>query len=260
MDISQSRRSKDGSRSPEEEDRELERFLNMPVSSSEQVFALFRTLPGATEAHGEEKCGYLYVPGSRKDRCVLAAHADTYFDEAYEGTVRTNSAVSDNGVYRGTDPSCSIGADDRSGCAILWLLRDMGHSLLILDGEEVGQLGSRYLARHDPKLFQEINDHSFILQFDRRGSRDLRFYDLPITDEFLDYIRTQTGYEAVKSPGRTDIVALCRRICGVNLSVGYYNEHHPEETLVVEEWRHTLHTARGLLERPQKQYLLRAPW
>ena len=31
-----------------------------------------------------------------------------------------------------------IGADDRAGCAILWLLKDSGHSLLVTNGEEIG--------------------------------------------------------------------------------------------------------------------------
>ncbi|MBR5095465.1 MAG: hypothetical protein IK095_10235 [Oscillospiraceae bacterium] len=240
----------------EEEDRVLARFLAMPISSPDEVFAAFRDLPGAIESHGGEKQGYLYVPGTRPDRVVLAAHADTFFDRAYHGQELSNTAVLEDGVYHGTDPSASIGADDRSGCAILWLLRDMGHSLLILDGEEHGQIGSHYLKEQDPELFREINEHSYIVQFDRRGSSDLRFYSLPVTGAFVSFIREKTGYQDVTGPGRTDIVALCRDVCGVNLSVGYYREHHADEILAVEEWRHTLHIAREMLSGPQERYPL----
>ena len=239
-----------------EEDETLRCFLNMPVSSSEAVFAKFRTLPGAVEAHGTEKEGYLYVPGTRHDRCVLAAHADTYFDEAYMGELRTNQAVLQSGFYRGTSSNASIGADDRAGCAMLWLLRDTGHSLLILDGEEHGQVGAHFLEKNDPALFGEINTHSFILQLDRRGSRDLCFYKLPVSEPFQRFIADSTGYVSVSGPGRTDICALCTDVCGVNLSVGYYDEHKPEETLAVEEWRHTLHVVQKLLDQPLKRYAL----
>lgn len=242
---------------PEQEDRVLDAFLRMPIASPDAVFDRFRSLPGAIEAHGDTKQGYLYIPGTRPDRCLLAAHADTYFDLAYMGWELRNEPVLEGGVYRGSAPDASIGADDRSGCAMLWLLRDLGHSLLIVDGEEHGQIGSRFLMQHDPALFTELNAHSFILQLDRRGSRDLRFYDLPVTEDFVAFIREQTGFEPVSGPGRTDIVALCRDVCGVNLSVGYYGEHRSYETLAVEEWRHTLHLVRDLLAKPQRRYPLR---
>ncbi|MBR2872613.1 MAG: hypothetical protein IKB99_03855, partial [Lentisphaeria bacterium] len=38
----------------------------------------------------------------------------------------------------------------------------------------------------------------------------------------------------------TDVVHLCRDICGVNLACGYYKEHTDEEYLVKKEWLHTL--------------------
>ncbi len=200
------------------------------------------------------KQGYLYVPGTRADRCVLVAHADTYYDLAYMGAEYTNRAVLEDGVYRGTVPGASIGADDRAGCAMLWLLRASGHSLLIMDGEEHGQIGSHFLMDRDPALFREINEHSFILQLDRRGSSDLRFYDIPVTPEFSAYIREQTGYLPVYGPGKTDVRVLCRDVCGVNLSIGYHCEHRPFETLVVEEWRHTLRLVEKMLAGPQRRY------
>ena len=234
----------------------LERFLGMPISNSAEVFEMFRTLPGVIERHGEGKQGYLYVPGTRSDRCILAAHADTVFDFVYKNEFYENTFVFEDGIYRGTNENASFGADDRSGCAILWLLREMGHSLLILDGEEHGQIGAHYLADTNPELFNEINDHSFIIQFDRRGSNDYRYYRIPVTDEFVEYIESETGYKLAEGTGRTDIVALCRDICGVNLSVGYYDEHRPTERLVYSEWENTLNIARKMLARPLIKYPL----
>ena len=240
----------------QEELKILRHFLNMPISASDEIFSYFRTLPGVIEAHGDSNEGYLYIPGIREDRCLLVAHADTYFDRSYTNMETTNHAVLERGVYHGTNPTCSIGADDRCGCAIVWILRDLGHSILILDGEEHGHVGARFLKDHNPELFEEINDHSYILEFDRRGAQDLIFYDLPVTDAFITYIQEQTGYSPVYSPSSTDIVMLCEKICGVNLSVGYYDEHSSDEIVVTEEWKATLSTARQLLKQPQKQYKL----
>lgn len=49
---------------------------------------------------------------------------------------------------------------------------------------------------------------------------------------------------------------LCEKICGVNLSVGYYDEHSSDEIVVEKEWKAALSTARKLLKQPQIQYKL----
>ena len=234
----------------------LERFLDFPISASTAVFALFRSLPGAVEDHGEGKQGYLYVPGTRKDRCLLVAHADTVFDACYVEETQTNRAVLEDGVYRGENPAASIGADDRCGCAMLWLLRGSGHSLLLLDGEEKGAIGANYLKDSNPDLFRALNEHCFILELDRRGNSDYRTYDLPVTEEFKAFIERETKYRLAEGSGRTDICVLCDAICGANLSVGYYDEHRPAERVVLAEWQHTLSVVEKMLARPLKQYRL----
>ena len=243
-------------RAPEhvsEEHHILHHFLHLPVSTSEPVFARFRHLRGAIESHGEGKQGYLYVPGTRPDRCLLVAHADTYFDQAYRedsGDAALEACVvRDGGVYRSGTNACGIGADDRAGCAMLWLLRNSGHSLLVLDGEEHGQIGAHFLEASNPRLFDEINRHTFMLQLDRRGASDYKTYGIPVTADFLSFIERETGYVRTEGTGKTDIGTLCRDVCGVNLSVGYYNEHHPEETLVVAEWERTLNIVRTMLDK-----------
>jgi len=235
----------------------LEEFLSLPIADPEGVFEKFRVLPGGVEDHGEGKQGYLYVPGTRKDRCVIVAHADTYFDLTYQEKEMANQIVVEKGEIRGVSSEASIGADDRAGCAMLWLLKDLGHSLLILDGEEHGQVGAHFLQESNPVLFEEINNHSFMLQLDRRGSHDYKYYKLPVTEQFISYIEQETGYELATGKGRTDIGVLCTRICGVNLSVGYYDEHKPEEKVVIDEWLHTLDIVRKMLKKPLVQFLLK---
>ena len=241
----------------------LERFLDTPITSPKKVFKLFAGLPGAVEGRGEGRQGYVYVPGTLpiEKRCVLAAHADTVFDKAYveQGFIEAtgeNEAVFADGWYKGTNPAVSIGADDRCGCAMLWALRESGHSLLITDGEEHGQVGAHFLRDTAPELLAELNAHAFILQLDRRGASDYKCYELPVTPEFLAYVEAETGYVRAEGKGRTDIQVLCTDVCGVNLSVGYYDEHQPTERVCLAEWQHTLDLVRALLAKPFSRFPL----
>ena len=82
--------------------------------------------------------------------------------------------------------------------------------------------------------------------FDRRNGHDFKTYNVG-TKTFEEYITQMTGYQASDGPGVTDIGVLCDAICGVNLSVGYRDEHTPQETLDTQEWLHTLSMARQWL-------------
>ena len=241
----------------------LERFLAAPITSPDAVLALFAALPGAVEVRGEGRQGFVYVPGTLPigRRAVLAAHADTVFDRAYidmgfiEATGE-NTAVLEDGWYHGTNPEVSIGADDRCGCAMLWALRQSGHSLFITDGEEHGQIGAHFLAEEAPEVLAELNAHAFMLQLDRRNATDFKCYEIPVTPEFLAYVERETGYARAEGKGRTDIQVLCREVCGVNLSVGYYGEHTPEERVCLAEWQHTLDVVRAMLSKPLVRFPL----
>lgn len=234
----------------------LEEFLSLPISSSKVVLDMFASLPNAISHYDGKKRNFVYVPGTREDRTILAAHADTFWDNEYCELNAKQAIKLENGVYSGTNSEFGIGADDRAGCAMLWLLKDSGHSLLVLDGEEYGQIGSEHIRDSYKELYNEINDHSYIIQLDRRGSIDYKVYKLPVTTEFLQFIESNTGYINAGTKAFTDIVALCERVCGVNLSVGYYNEHTSDEILVFDEWYNTLSVVEKLIEDKQKRFPL----
>ena len=107
----------------------LELFLNMPNYDAKYVFSVFSNLPNAVISKGDNPFErFVYIPGKREDRVLLVAHADTVWDEKYvEGL--DGKPVFEDGIYRSDNPDCGIGADDRAGCAMLWALKDSGHSL-----------------------------------------------------------------------------------------------------------------------------------
>ncbi|MBQ7216823.1 MAG: hypothetical protein IJS39_12670 [Synergistaceae bacterium] len=232
-----------------EDQKILEEFLSLGMSRPDEVFEKFMTLPNAQR---HEYLGYtycIYVPGKRPDRVLLTAHADTVF--CLKGRHRMKCEV---GKYTSLEPDDGIGADDRAGCAILWQLRDSGHSLLITNDEEIGCKGALMIFDRNQKLFDELNSHSYILEFDRRHAKDYKVYDLPVTEEFKRFIEENTGFTEADKRSSTDIRHLCEKVCGANLSVGYYYEHTPKEYLVYDEWLNTLNTARTFLAKSQPDF------
>jgi hypothetical protein len=169
------------------------------------------------------------------------AHADTFWDREYGYDPGPTQKIKiEDGNIRAVNEEFGLGADDRAGCAVLWLLKDLGHSLLVTNGEEHDQKGASWLKSDNKDIFDEINhDHQFVIQFDRRNGRDFKCYDVG-TDEFRAYFATKTGYTEPDRGSWTDIRILCQEIAGVNLSIGYQNEHHENEYLKVSEWQHTL--------------------
>ena len=161
-----------------------------------------------------------------------------------------------NGIIR--NKNGGLGADDRAGCAIIWLLKEMGHSILITNGEEQGGRGSNWLMNENHDIADKINSsHQFIIQLDRRNGRDFKCYSVG-TDDFRAYVSKITGYSEPDRSSYTDIVTLCRDICGVNLSIGYRNEHSEDEHLIIDEWIKTLNICRKWLsEEKLPRFVLR---
>lgn len=240
----------------------LSQFLKYPINTSEGIFTHFRRGLDDENIHyqfyGDElytqnKNRFLYVPGQRKDRVVLVAHADTVRDQFYPDAPNLNGQIwemiFENGKFKLVDQQNDelvLGADDRAGCAILWLLRNSGHSLLITDGEEKERIGSKFLMANHPEIADELNSHQFMVQFDRKNATDFKTYEVG-TLEFRKYIETKTGFKHMTDGGYTDIVTLCTKICGVNFSVGYYYPHTSKETLVYSQWEATYKMAQKLL-------------
>ena len=243
-------------------------FLSLRPEDSLPVLNRFSRLPGAVSRFDGGKNNYVYLPGQREDSVLLVAHADTVWDRFYaeegylfafdgdpEGLAH-RPVFSDGVVKQGGSELWGLGADDRAGCAMLWLLKDSGHSILVTDGEEHGQIGAHYLADHDPALLDELNAHRYMIQLDRRGGSDYKTYHIPVSGAFCEYIERNTGFSDAGKSARTDIVALCKKICGVNLSIGYEHEHRENEILHTEAWLNTLNTVKRLLEAPQPAFPL----
>lgn len=172
---------------------------------------------------------------------ALVAHMDTVFDKPVSNMyydTRKNVIWSPEG----------LGADDRAGVfAIIQILRSgyRPHIILTTD-EEKGCLGAGELSKL-PCPFEQLQ---YVIELDRRGTNDCVFYDCDNKD-FIRYVEKFGFVEAYGS--FSDICEFCPAwgVAGVNLSIGYKDEHTYQELLFVGAMLSTIDKVKKMLSEQQ---------
>lgn len=242
----------------------LHDFLKQPLNNSDGIFEIFATIPNAKIYKGKRPGErFLFIKGERPDAATLVAHSDTVFDIDGEHLLIENGDF----IQSGSD-HYGIGADDRAGCAMIWLLKVLGHHILICDYEESTHpdafgscTGSKFLTNEHKEIAKIINDSSFIFEFDRRLAYGIRkehytCYNLPVSREFRDFIETNTGFIDDDNSGFTDILVLCKDVCGANICVGYANAHTPAEKISISAFINTFEIMLKLLSQKLNRFPL----
>lgn len=151
----------------------------------------------------------------------LVAHLDTVFKQPVINLFYDTR----KGVLWSSE---GLGADDRAGVfAILQIVKSgLRPSIIFTTGEEIGGVGATALA----KKSCPIPNLKYLIELDRHGTNDCVFYDC-YNPTFTKYIESFGFVERYGS--FSDISILCPewKICGVNLSIGYEDEHTYVETL-----------------------------
>lgn len=138
-----------------------------------------------------------------------------------------------------------LGADDRAGIfAILQIVMD-GYcpSIILTTDEERGGLGAQKLA----KKACPIEFLRYMIQLDRKGSNDCVFYECANGD-FIKYVETFGFAEATGSFSDISFLMPAWKICGVNLSIGYRDEHSVSETLNIHWMFKTIEKVKKMLD------------
>lgn len=139
-----------------------------------------------------------------------------------------------------------LGADDRAGIfAIIKILQDgLRPSIILTTGEEQGGVGACALIDKHPEC--PFPGLKYMIQLDRHGTNDCVFYDC-YCPEFVDYVECFGFCERWGS--FTDISFLMPewQIVGVNLSVGYEDEHSRQEILNIGPLFDTIRKVKKML-------------
>ena len=182
-------------------------------------------------------CTSKYIIAEGDIPVALVAHLDTVFKFPPEEVFfdqKKNVLWSPDG----------LGADDRAGVfAILQILRTgLRPHVIFTTDEESGGLGATALSLLDCPF----KDLKYIIELDRRGSNDCVFYDCE-NPKFTEYVES-FGFEW-NFGTYTDICEFCPKwkIAGVNLSVGYRDEHSVSEVLFVGQLLSTIEKVKKML-------------
>ena len=184
---------------------------------------------------------YLYAIGEIP--VALVAHCDTVFTEPSVDIYydeRKNVMWSPDG----------LGADDRAGIwGIIKIIRSglRPHIILTTD-EETGAVGASALIADCPTPFADMK---YIIELDRRGYNDCVFYDC-FNDDFVDYIESFGFCENFGSFSDISVICPAWHVAGVNLSIGYQNEHSLLETLHIGPMNKTINAVMKMLRLAHK--------
>ena len=140
-----------------------------------------------------------------------------------------------------------LGADDRAGvCAIIKLIElGFNPSIVLTNLEECGGIGANELIKDYPKC--PFSDCKAIIELDRQGENDCVFYDCD--NKKFEKLINSYGFETeLGTFTDINIIAPQWKTAAVNLSVGYYNEHSPIETLNITQLKSTINKVAQMLK------------
>lgn len=184
-----------------------------------------------------------YIVAKGNIPIAVAAHMDTVWETSVGHEVFYDKKKNVMVNLRGG------GYDDRVGCFMILKLLEFGYRphVIFCADEEIGSLGAEKLVRTFTKF--PFGDCNFIIMLDRRGINDCVFYDCE-NEEFEKYCE-DFGFKTAWG-SFTDICTLCPAwgMAGVNFSVGYVDEHTPNEKLYVGVMFETLRKVEQILSQP----------
>ena len=168
---------------------------------------------------------------------ALVAHMDTVFKYPVDNMYYD----SQKGVVWSPE---GLGADDRAGIfAIIKIIQaGLRPAIILTTDEESGGIGASALA----ELTCPIPDLKYMIQLDRRGTNDCVFYDC-YNPDFVEYVESFGFVERWGTFSDISVLMPAWKICGVNLSVGYEDEHSVSETLHIKALYNTIAKVRKML-------------
>ena len=169
---------------------------------------------------------------------ALVAHLDTVFSFAPEDIFYDR----EKNVMWSPD---GLGADDRAGVYSIVQLLKQGFkpTVIFTTDEEKGAVGAGKLVKDHPTAITKLK---YIIQLDRRGSNDCVFYDCE-NFAFEDYVESFGFVTAYGTFSDISVICPAWKVAGVNLSIGYINEHSYSEVLYIGKMLDTIQKVSKML-------------
>lgn len=216
-------------------DKEFTLFEKICCMTEAQLFrAMKQLLTNKYDKVSTDDKNYIVAEGNIP--VALVAHLDTVFNHP-----------SDEVFYDMRKGICwspdGLGADDRAGVfAILNIIqRGLRPHIIFTTGEEKGGIGAQALAEN--YLFKEL---LYMIELDRQGENDMVFYQC-YCPAFISYVGKFGFLEKRGSYSDISFLMDTWNTCGVNLSIGYRDEHSYGETLFVDAMFATIDKVEAML-------------
>lgn len=177
--------------------------------------------------------GNMYVGDFTEEKPCIVAHLDSVHN-------KVGQVYCDGEILFSTK---GIGGDDKCGLiAGIEIIKRCDVNLLFTIDEEIGGIGARAVDLNRLKTAQ------YFIEIDRRGSGDcitnLGFYEDTVTADFMDCLENDLWVFGFKkaSGSYTDLCDILpeTKVCGINLSAGYYEPHTNKEYIVLSELQNTI--------------------
>lgn len=234
------------SRRPAENQIVLPEFEYNPLD----VRATFLSLVTETYPHGTEEEVMKYMPqdlikDSYGNYYKIIGESDTMFTSHLDTASRTKDQVGlvsyhrDNDEFIATDGTSILGADDKSGVAVMlyMMANNVPGVYFFFYGEERGGIGSSKVSLNIEK-YPFLHKIKKCISFDRRNYYSVITAQMSVeccSDEFATSLCDELNKSGLKlnldptgvftdSANFTEIIPEC-----TNVSVGYFNEHTHDE-------------------------------
>jgi hypothetical protein len=175
---------------------------------------------------------------------LLIAHLDTVFPDATRHDMQIYYDRSQKVMW---SPD-GLGTDDRAGVILILKLLEEGYRphLLFTHDEELGGLGAIDFVFSKGRPNWDIR---YMIELDRMGYDDCVFYSCG-NQEFIDYITSFGFYHTFGTFSDISTLMPYLGIAGVNLSVGYMDEHTYGEHWHLDWANSTYYKVAAMLSAP----------
>lgn len=209
-------------------EKEYNLFQKLVSMTQTQLFKVLKIY--LDKNYSKVICGNKYLLAIGDIPVALVAHLDTVFEDPVSDLYYDQR----KGIMWSPQ---GLGADDRAGIfAVLRILQSgLRPSIIFTMDEEKGGLGAIELSKAE----NPFKDLKYLIQLDRCGSNDCVFYTCANND-FKKYIESFGFSEKIGTYSDISFLMPAWNICGVNLSVGYNDEHSFLETLNINDLSRTI--------------------
>jgi len=178
---------------------------------------------------------------------LLVAHMDTVFPDS----TRKEMEIYYDQRHKVMWSPDGLGTDDRAGIILILKILEAGYHphVLFTHDEEIGGLGAiDFVFSHKrPNV-----DIRYMIELDRMGFDDCVFYSCD-NQEFSDYISSFGFAPSFGTFSDISILMPYMGVAGVNLSVGYLDEHTEGEHWHVDWANETYYKVVAMLSAPPEQ-------